>query len=411
MLGGWCCWWQWLLTPPGALHWCFAPSALAVPRAILIPCISFHPCLAFVPFFLLQSQVPFQHFSQSQIHWQVDFFSLLVTLLSSCSHLDLPVLFIPFTSGSCVSVFDPWLKQLFCPWDGLVLIKPSINLLSPLLKLPLMLSLLSLQVKYWAWWPPRGILNAVSSVPPSPWGQQLGHIQDCGWDQQWHRGSEVRGTSLGWEEELPVGESQQGWSSSFWRGLGAGRSSQGWVVKGSLRHSFSAGKRVMQTGQQARAVFLTLLILGWLLVELFSKSDLPGESLSCGCCTPESVAAVTLIVVAYLIFIFLKIEFTCFFWDLGNKEKAHYFSPADEKCSVCLHPSFYKIVFYKAEREYQVHVGAVAQFSKTRFCPLFPVQMTSCAGHFEIFSLFLISTLTLWKEFSSIHWKKEITFV
>lgn len=43
--------------------------------------------------------VPFQHSSQSRIHWQVDFFSLLVTLLSSCSHLDLPVVFFPFTSG------------------------------------------------------------------------------------------------------------------------------------------------------------------------------------------------------------------------------------------------------------------------------------------------------------------------
>lgn len=95
--------------------------------------------------------VPFQHSSQSQIHWQVDFFSLLVTLLSSCSHLDLPVVFFPFTSGPCVSVFDPCFKHLFCPWDGLALIKPSINLLSPLLKLPLMFSLLSLQFKHWAW--------------------------------------------------------------------------------------------------------------------------------------------------------------------------------------------------------------------------------------------------------------------
>lgn len=168
MLGGWCWWWQWLLTPPGALHCCSVPSALGIPRAIHLPCIFFHPCLAFVPFFLLQYQVPFQHFSASQIYWQVDFFSLLVTLLSSCSHLDLPVVFFPFTSCPRVSVFDPWLKQLFCPWDGLVLIKPSISLLSPLLKLPLMLSLLSLQFKYWAWWPPRGIRMPCPACLPAP---------------------------------------------------------------------------------------------------------------------------------------------------------------------------------------------------------------------------------------------------
>lgn len=59
------------------------PSALCMPRAFHLPCISFSPHLAFEPFLLLQSQVPFQRFLQSLLRWRVDFFSVLVTKLSS----------------------------------------------------------------------------------------------------------------------------------------------------------------------------------------------------------------------------------------------------------------------------------------------------------------------------------------
>lgn len=68
------------------------------------------------------------------------------------------------------------------------------------------------------------------------------------------------------------------------------------------------------------------------------------------------VVKVTMVII--FIFIFFKIEFTFFCYDLRNLEKVHFFPP-DEKCNVCLHPNFYKIVFYKAEGKHQVHVGAV----------------------------------------------------
>lgn len=55
---------------------CLVPSALCVPRAIYLSCFSLSPRLAFVPFFLLQSQVPFQHFLRSLLPWRVDFCSL-----------------------------------------------------------------------------------------------------------------------------------------------------------------------------------------------------------------------------------------------------------------------------------------------------------------------------------------------
>lgn len=149
MLGGWCWWWQWLLTPPGALHWCFYHLPWACPElSIFLASFSIFVWHLSCSFYFSPS--PFPAFLTVPNPLASGFLFPFSHSVEQLLSFGPPCGLFPLHLWSCVSVFDPWFKHLLCPWDGLALIKPSINLLSPLLKLPLMLSLLSLQFKHWA---------------------------------------------------------------------------------------------------------------------------------------------------------------------------------------------------------------------------------------------------------------------
>lgn len=124
--------------------------------------------------------------------------------------------------------------------------------------------------------------------------------------------------SLQWEEQL-VWDSRDGASLSG-EGCSAGESSPGGDGEGDPHGIHSSRKEGDADMDREPGLCFSHCCDSWWDS---LGADLPGESLSCSCCTPERAAAGKVVMVAYLTSIFLKIQFTFFFWDIGTKEKAH----------------------------------------------------------------------------------------